>query len=354
MELKLKHILRDKDRHGRPRVYVRVHGKPMVRLHEQPGTEAFLQAYFAALAKLTGTKPAPTGKTLEWLGRKYIASTEFQSFKDRDKSNRRGVLDGCFDEPLTPGGTELVGDCPLTHLKPAHVRLLRDRKIKAGMPAAANNRLKYLSAMFAWGIEAGLLDTNPAREVKTAAYEREGYHTWTVDEIRQFEGFWPVDSKPRLAMSLMLFLGLRGGDVRLLGRQHISGNVVRLKPRKTARHRKATELSLPVLPELRKVLDASVAGDLNLIVTEYGQPFTERGFGQWFARQCERAGLPHCTAHGLRKAGATIAAERGATTKQLMAIYGWTTPGQAETYIRSADNRKLAAGAMNLIAPEEE
>jgi hypothetical protein len=41
------------------------------------------------------------------------------------------------------------------------------------------------------------------------------------------------------------------------------------------------------------------------------------------------------TAHGLRKAGATIAAENGATVHQLMAIYDWSTPNQAEVYTRA-------------------
>jgi hypothetical protein len=36
---------------------------------------------------------------------------------------------------------------------------------------------------------------------------------------------------------------------------------------------------------------------------------------------CNQAGLPHCSAHGLGKAGATLAAENGATLHQIMAIY---------------------------------
>ena len=40
---------------------------------------------------------------------------------------------------------------------------------------------------------------------------------------------------------------------------------------------------------------------------------------------CDQAGLKLCTAHGLRKAGATIAANNGATAHQLMAIFGWAT-----------------------------
>jgi hypothetical protein len=39
----------------------------------------------------------------------------------------------------------------------------------------------------------------------------------------------------------------------------------------------------------------------------------------------------------LRKAGATIAANNGATSRQLMAIFGWDTLKEAERYTRGAD-----------------
>ncbi|HCX66089.1 MAG TPA: recombinase XerC, partial [Rhodobiaceae bacterium] len=50
-------------------------------------------------------------------------------------------------------------------------------------------------------------------------------------------------------------------------------------------------------------------------------------------------------------AGATIAADNGATEHQLMAIYGWESPKQAALYTRKANRRKLAGDAMHLIAP---
>jgi hypothetical protein len=55
------------------------------------------------------------------------------------------------------------------------------------------------------------------------------------------------------------------------------------------------------------------------------------------------------TAHGLRKAGATIAAENGATEQQLMAIYGWSTGKEAARCTRQANRRKLAGDAMGLV-----
>jgi hypothetical protein len=48
---------------------------------------------------------------------------------------------------------------------------------------------------------------------------------------------------------------------------------------------------------------ASSTGNLTFLVTEYGRPFTAAGFGGWFRKRCDEAGLPkERTFHGLRKA----------------------------------------------------
>ena len=54
---------------------------------------------------------------------------------------------------------------------------------------------------------------------------------------------------------------------------------------------------------------------MTFLMTEWGKPFTSNGFGNWFRDQCNDAGLSQCSAHGLRKARATILAERGATDR---------------------------------------
>ena len=52
---------------------------------------------------------------------------------------------------------------------------------------------------------------------------------------------------------------------------------------------------------------------------------------------------------GLRKAGATIAAENGATPYQLMSIFGWKTLEQAELYTKKVRQQMMAGGSMHLI-----
>jgi integrase len=241
-------------------------------------------------------------------------------------------------------------DCPMSLVSAAHVKMLRDRK--AATPGAANNRRKYLSSMFGWAVEEGLLRLNPVREVRKIRYATNGFHTWTLDEVRQFEERHPIGTKARLALGLLLYLGVRRGDVVTLGRQHVKNSWLRLVPRKR-RHLNLDVSEKPVLPVLADLIARSPAGSLTFLQTEYGRPFTASGFGAWFRDRCDEAGLPHCSAHGLRKAGATLAAENGATDRQLMALFDWTSEKQATVYTRAADKKRLAGQAAQLLVGDQ-
>src|SRR5262249_56640152 len=84
-----------------------------------------------------------------------------------------------------------------------------------------------------------------------------------------------------------------------------------------------------------------------------GRPWVKESFGNWFRDACRKASCPG-SAHGLRKAGATRAAERGASERQLMAIFGWSTAKMAAHYTRSADRKRLAHDAAQLLLPAQE
>jgi integrase len=145
-----------------------------------------------------------------------------------------------------------------------------------------------------------------------------------------------------------LFTGQRRGDVIRFGRQHVQSGKLVFTQRKGC-NRKPNQLRLRILPVLQQIIDASPCGDLTFLVNDLNRPFTDAGFGNRFRDWCDQAGLPHCSAHGLRKAGATIAAQEGATTRQLMAIFGWADIKMAEVYTRAADQERLAESAIHLL-----
>jgi integrase len=99
---------------------------------------------------------------------------------------------------------------------------------------------------------------------------------------------------------------------------------------------------------LAATIAASKTGDLTFLVTDRGAPFVKESFGNWFREACRAAGCPG-SAHGLRKAGATRAADNGATVHQLMALFGWKTEKMALVYTRKADRKRLASMAAPLL-----
>jgi integrase len=359
VKIDLPHIVVDFDRRGNLRVYVRIKGRPKTRLRDAPGTPEFLAAYHDAVdgrvsrqRRVSGERrPEMRAGTLGWLARQYFGSVEFRrDLEPQTQATRRHIVESCLSEPVRPGSPDIMGDCPLPLFTDDHVRRIRD--VKADKPGAARNRVRALSAMFAWGIEARKCKANPTRDVPARMPKTQGFHTWTPDEIARFEARHPVGSQARLAMALLAFTGQRRGDVVTFGRQHERDGWLTFVQRKT-RKNNPDAMSVPILPELRAVLDASKTGDLTYLVTAYKLPFTAAGFGNRFRTWCDQAGLPHCSAHGLRKAGATVAAERGATDAQLMAIFGWAKAEMAAHYRRAANQKALAGTAVHLLAREQ-
>lgn len=158
----------------------------------------------------------------------------------------------------------------------------------------------------------------------------------------------------RLALALLLYTGQRRSDVPRLGRQHVTKkNWLRFTQFKN-RNRNPTTLEIPIIPALQQELAAAPAGDLTFLVTAHGRPFSIAGFGNKMRQWCDEAGLPHCSAHGLRKAGAVRAAENGATAHQLQAIFGWKTLSEAQRYTQAAEQKRLPGDAMGLLARTKE
>jgi len=333
--MRLKYLVEETDRHGNVRVYFRRHGRRL-RIRETPGTDEFMAAYRAAYSGDVAA-PAmslPVSGSLHWLIWLYYQSASFGRLSKRTRYVRRGLLDRLC---------ETNGDFPFKMVKALHVRDMRD--VKTDFPAAANARVKALRQLFKWAVEAGHLQHNAAREVEyLEPKSRDGFHTWTPDEVHRFEARHPIGGKARLALALLLYTGVRRSDVVKLGPQLERDGWLYFTMTKGDK-----EHQVPLLPELRDVLDASSSGHLAYLVTAFGKPYTAAGFGNWFRRRCNEAGLKHCSAHGLRKAGATIAAENGATEYELMAIYGWESPKEAALYTRKANRKRLAASAMHKL-----
>lgn len=341
----LNNLYSDRDRHGNTRFYYRSRGKK-TRLRETVGTPQFLDEYRRARA---GTEPVEkvtaAPQTLRWLVEQYYKSAAYMGLAADTRTMRRRALDRLCESLQ---GSTPRGQLPFAQMQRKHVIQIRDER--AETPEAAKNLLKFIRHMFNWALDAGHADDNPALNIRNLASTSEGHHTWTVAEIEQYCRAHPIGTKPRLALELLLFTGVRVSDVVTLGKQmERDGWLYFTEAKNAARAPKRREL--PILPRLRRSLNSTPSGTLTYIVTTYGNPFTKKGFSNWFKKQCRAAGLDHCSAHGLRKAGATIAAMNGATAHELMAIYGWKKLSEAERYTQAVDKRTLLEHGMVKLDP---
>lgn len=355
MKANLRYVYREVDRHGRVRYYYRPGGRGKRFPVPDPSSPEFAKRYLELTSDpAAASAPGPAAGrpvrakagTFRALCERYYAAPEFKGLADRTRRVRKLILESCFAEPISPGSSDLFSEFPTDRMTPKAIRVLRDRK--AEFPEAANGRVKAIRQVFSWAVAAEEAERNPAKDVPYIQNATEGFHSWTVDEVNTFREHYPVGSKEHLALALLLYTGQRRSDVVKFGPQHIKNGWLTFTQMKN-KGRKPVTLSLPVLPELQKVINATTTGDLAFLVTDLGRPFTSNGFGNWMRKRCDRAGLPDCSAHGLRKAGAAIAAENGATERQLMAIFGWSTMKEAARYTRAARQKVLAASGMKLL-----
>lgn len=345
--IRLRYLVEDTDRHGNVRLYVRRPGQPKIRLHETPGTDAFMAEYRAAIEgktkvstpKLTPARP----DTFRWLCQQWFASGEYRQLSEKTQIVRRNMLEDLCRKTDRQGRP--LGDKPFAMLENRHVRALRDER--ADTPEGANNLLKALRTLFNWAIAAKLLDRNPARDIpRLAPKNPDGHHTWTPAEIRQYEDTHPIGSKARLALALLLYTGQRISDIVLMGQQHTRDGWLRLTQQKNKGRRPVT-LELPILPALAAIIDAtpSARSHLTFLTTQFDRPFTVDGFGNRFRKWCDEAGLQHCSAHGLRKAMAVALAESGAAESEIMAWTGHSTSQEVTRYTKAARQKVLASSA---------
>lgn len=324
-----------KDRHGKPRYYLRIRGMKQVRLPGVPWTPEFMSAYEAAVRQ-SETQRTDVGanrthpKSINALIIAYYNSRKFQRLSSSTKRTYRGILERFRDEH---------GDRSAAGLTSQKVEALLDKK--ATTPEAARNLLRMLRMICKAGVRKGLLDNDPTRDVDFEFKPTGGHHTWTEGEIAQYQAHHAIGSMPRLAFDLLLCTGQRRSDVIRMGNDHINDGTITIRQQKTG-----VVAEIKISEELRRSIDATPTGIGTFIVTSYGKPFTAAGFGNWFREQCDKAGLPKgCSAHGLRKAAAVRYAEAGYTPHELMATMGWKTLQEPTRYTAAVDRKRLARNA---------
>lgn len=330
-----------RDRHGKLRWRFRRPGlkdSQTTALYESP---EWLTWYFAAEAgettpaRMIGaerTKPGSMGALIA----AYYNSAAFKNdLAPSTQTTYRGILERFRAKH---------GEKPVAALERRHIAQILDGM--ADTPSAANNLLRLLHLLMSFAIERDWRRDDPTYGVKKLKQRVGGFHTWTEEEIATFEAKYPVGSRERLAMALLLYTGQRRSDVVRMGRQHVRGVKITVTTQKSQGR---TVLEIPMHSRLREAIDACPNNHLTFLVTKDGRPFSAAGFGNYMREVCDAAGLPDCSSHGLRKAACRRLAEASATPHQIMAITGHKSLKDVTTYTSAANQSRLAEDAVDAL-----
>jgi integrase len=348
-----RHCSYETDRHGRRRIRFRKGNVSRYIRRGAPWSPAFMAEYGEALGDVEReTREIGVDKTIAGtlgaLIKAYLdpqSSSPFKTGAPETQRTRRNILENF---------AAAHGDKPLYRTDHSGERIMllkreRMQKIvneKAATPFAQRNFLNTARAMFRWAMKEGRIPDDPTLGVTREKAKSTGYRTWGEAEIERFEKTHPVGSKARLAFALLLYTGQRRSDVVKLGASDVHGDVLTLDQQKTEGGEQA-HLEIPLHPKLRQIIEATpTVGVKTFLVTHFGKPYTAPGFGNWFREQCDAAGCPGVSAHGLRKATARRLAEIGCTAHQIAAITGHASLSEVQRYTQAADRKRLAREAM--------
>jgi integrase len=332
------HLQRGKSRHGKLYWFVQVkRGAPKIRIHGDYGSFEFEAAYQAAMVSaptvpVRPLQPKSGQGTLYWAWEIYTRSGAWTN--DISETTRRQRTN-IMKHVLRTAGSSL-----LTHIDATAIRKGVDKR--ASTPSQAKNFKQTMNQFFEWLVLTNMVKVNPCIGVKLPKRPKTGgFKEWTIDEILQYEARWPIGNRERVMLDVYCYTGLRRGDAAVVGKQHVRNGLISLQTEKTGQW-----VHIPLLDVLKRTLDAGPTGDLSFNAT---QAFAKESLGTIFKEACRAAGIMDKSAHGLRKAAATRAADNGATPHELMAIFGWTDIKEAELYTRNANRKRLAAGAMRKL-----
>lgn len=324
---------KETSRHGKTVWYVRVGKGPRIRLKAEYGTPEFDEAYKAAI---NGDAPLPAGKatkgSLEWLWMLYRQTSAWTDLSLATRRQRENIMRGV----LKTGGNQ-----PLSKITGKAIKDGIDRR-KAFQ---ARHFVDTMRGMYKWAVGAEHVKADPTAGKAVAKPKTKGFPVWTEEDLEQFERRWPIGTRERVMFGVYCFTGLRRGDAARLGKQHIRNGIITIDTEKTG-----TRVTIPVLPELAEIIAAGPTGELSIIASKKGQPIRKEVLGNLFKTACQAAGIPNKSAHGIRKAAATRAANNGATVATLEAIFGWEGGQMAALYTRAADRRALAAEHMGKLS----
>jgi len=231
-------------------------------------------------------------------------------------------------------------------------------ELKAKGPTVAAQSYRLLRTLLNHAISEGLLQSNPCilRNAGNAKVKREEVmpEVWEVEKIME-----NAPDRYKALVSVLAWGGLRIGEALALTRDSFEAKTGVLRIEARIYRLSTGEVNVDTPKTERSIREIVLPDSVRLQLIDHLDRFTKSGsaslifeankggylldstFTQIFKTARERAGVRHVIyVHSLRAFAATIAAQQGATLKELMDILGHTSPEIAMRYQRNTNERK--------------
>ncbi len=209
----------------------------------------------------------------------------------------------------------LLGNMALDKIQTIDITKALDTIVKRGAPIHANRVLSTIKQAFNYGVSRGALPFNPAANIRArdiGGQEKPRERVLTLDEIKKIWNFLDSDDSQmpvhtKSAIKVMLLTGVRTSELRLA--QWHEFDFEQSLWTIPAKHSKAGIIQkihlapqvLALLEELKAISDS----DYVIYGADSTKPLTENALARAINRIQGRVGIPHWTAHDLRRTFAT-------------------------------------------------
>ncbi|WP_232272573.1 MULTISPECIES: tyrosine-type recombinase/integrase [Komagataeibacter] len=216
---------------------------------------------------------------------------------------------------------------------------IRDSIASGRGHGAANGFLSITKTFFGWAISREWVDINPAMSI--ASLPRGSLPAWTKDAVQQAEK--TLDESLWRVVVLGVFTGQRRGDLCRMQWDDIREGFIHVHQQKTG-----VQLRIPIHPALAANLEKWKGPSPYILTSRTGVPWQPGVLSTAMYNAAKEGKIPKgLNVHGLRKLAATLLAEAGCTTHEIAAITGHKTLAMVQHYTLSADQERLAKGAVN-------
>ena len=265
--------------------YHRATGK---RITEEFGSAEFFTR-LAALETETKEKTEKAARpgTFGALLLHYKRTDDFKDLAPRTRRDYEKVF--AFLEPLW--------DAPLSAFTTVELAKLRTKWREKRGRHFVNYIRSVLSVVFVHGMDIGVMDSNPARDLKKIKRPRNApdmNRPWSLSERQAVLDH--LAPHLRLPVAISLYTGMREGDVLRLPRNVVTNSRINIKTRK-----RLVSIDIHVLPGLRQALEAAPQHDaITLCANSRGKPWTESGFRASFRKALKELERRERVAAGLQ------------------------------------------------------